>query len=38
MATALAEKVGAQGAAGTAVAFLRAAPDVPPDTADLNDS
>lgn len=47
IATALAEKVGAQGAvaffaergrgggAGAAVAFLRAAPDVPPPAADL---
>lgn len=50
IATALAEKVGAQGAAAffaerarggaaeAAVAFLRAAPDVPPDTADPKDS
>lgn len=46
IATAIAEKVGAQGAAaffeerarggaaGAAVAFLRAAPDVPPDDQD----
>ncbi len=50
IATALAEKVGAQGAAeffaerarggaaAAAVAFLRAAPDVPPGAADAKDS